>query len=170
MLLCYNRRMALRDLIFSRSTDSSPEEAGQPADKPTFTESFFGYGKAVKERDIQLKRISKEYRSQRDDFLRDRKLQAREVEKSLVKQKEHYFHKQGYGDLADAKRLTKEQLRDLDLKEVAEKFEHIEKRTMRDFEKQHREGLKQLQKNRDEQRHAIFQRTHHPDRKTGLAA
>ena len=149
----------LRDIFFARRP-SQGETPGQPAEKPTLTESLFGYGKAVKERDIQLKRISKEYQSQRDDFFKDSRSQRRDLEKSLAKQKEHYFNKKGYGDLADAKRLTKEQLRDLDLKDVASKFEHIEDRTMRDFTKRQREGLRQLQKNRDFKKHQIFERTH----------
>jgi hypothetical protein len=162
--------MALRDFFFTRRSSDASSEAASPLDKPTFTESFFGYGKAVHERDIQLKRISKEYHAQKNDFFKDSRSQQRDLEKSLAKQKERYFHKQGYADLADAKRLTKEQLRDLNLKEVAGKFERIEERTRRDFTKRQREGLKQLQKNRDAQRHAIFQRTHHPDRPTGTAA
>ena len=168
----------LNDIFFARrSTDSSSEEAGSPLEKPTFAESFFGFGKAVKERDIQVKRIYKEYHAQKNDFLKDSRRQQRDLEKSLAKKKERHFSQYGYGDLADS-RITKDQLRkDPKLRDVVRDFNQDKNRAKRKFEKQQREGLKQLQKNRDEQRHVIFQRTHNPQRgmasnpgKTTLAA
>lgn len=140
--------MALYDLIFKRTEPQSRQPSSGQADfeKPTIFQELTGSGKAMRELSQQKKRVKDSYMSQLKSNYKDKHTRQKDFKESLDDRRKYLFgHQAGLWDLTK-RAPTKEELRDPNIKNVAEKFDKIEKQMTESFAKSEQTRLNGLKK------------------------